>query len=170
MPTLRPLVLTGGPAAGKTTIARGLVAGRRRAAHLDVDDLRQLVINSHAPPWDGAEGTAQHRLGVRNTAALAGNFSVEGYEVVISDVITTPILALYRQLLPQVFVLRLAIDLGEARVREATRTSLITAAEFEMLHDQQRQPLAVDAELDVSTMSFGTQLTAVQGIWLRHSQ
>jgi shikimate kinase len=62
MPT--PLVLTGGPAVGKSTTGRLLARRFTRAAFIDVDDIRQLVIAGSAAPWEGAEGLAQQELGV----------------------------------------------------------------------------------------------------------
>lgn len=52
----RPLVLTGGPAVGKTATGRWLAGQRPRAAYLDVDDLRQLVVAGAEAPWRGQEG------------------------------------------------------------------------------------------------------------------
>ena len=49
---MRPvLILTGGPAAGKTTCARELAVVRERCAVVDVDDIRQLIVAGHVPPW-----------------------------------------------------------------------------------------------------------------------
>jgi shikimate kinase len=41
---MRPLILTGGPAVGKTTCGRALAVERDRAAYIDVDDIRQLIV------------------------------------------------------------------------------------------------------------------------------
>jgi len=60
---LPPLLLTGGPAAGKTVTARFLAETTPRTGYLDVDDIRQLVKNGGAAPWDGTEGKAQQVLG-----------------------------------------------------------------------------------------------------------
>ena len=86
---LPPLLLTGGPAAGKTVTARFLAETTPRTGYLDVDDIRQLVKNGGAAPWDGTEGKAQQVLGVRNAAALARNFAGAGFNVTITDVIDT---------------------------------------------------------------------------------
>jgi hypothetical protein len=72
--TLPPLVLTGGPAAGKSTTAHALAARRTRCAVVDVDDVRQLVVSGAAAPWEGLEGREQQRLGVTNACGLARNF------------------------------------------------------------------------------------------------
>jgi len=49
---LPPLLLTGGPAVGKTVTARALAETTYRCAYLDVDDIRQLIKNG-APPLRG---------------------------------------------------------------------------------------------------------------------
>ncbi|WP_081984643.1 hypothetical protein [Curtobacterium sp. MR_MD2014] len=41
---MRPLLLSGGPAVGETTCARALAADQERAAYIDGDDVRQLVV------------------------------------------------------------------------------------------------------------------------------
>src|SRR5215212_7138659 len=74
-----PTSLTGGPAAGKSATARRLVEPLRRAAVIDVDDIRHLVVAGHAAPWDGAEGQLQQRIGVENACALAPPLSSLGH-------------------------------------------------------------------------------------------
>ena len=41
---MRPLILTSGPAVGKTICGRALALERDRAAYIDVDDMRQLIV------------------------------------------------------------------------------------------------------------------------------
>jgi hypothetical protein len=41
---MRPLILTGCPAVGKTTCERAFAVERDRAAYIDVDDIRQLIV------------------------------------------------------------------------------------------------------------------------------
>src|SRR5215218_2816130 len=54
---MRPLILTGGPAVGKTTRGRALAVERDRAASIDVDDIRQLIVAERSPrgPRSGAD-------------------------------------------------------------------------------------------------------------------
>lgn len=82
-----PLLLTGPPAAGKSTTARDLGKMRERAAVIDVDDIRQVVISGHAAPWDGEEGRLQQRVGVENACDLAQRLHSVGIDVVIADVV-----------------------------------------------------------------------------------
>lgn len=163
--TLSPLVLTGGPAAGKSSTALTLAATTPRTAFVDVDDVRQLVKNGGAAPWDGPEGARQQVLGVRNTAALARNFLASGFNATIADVVTPSTLALYRQLIPDVLVVRLNLNFEEARRRASLRRVYLTSDEFQALHRQQADALDVDHELDVSALDLDAQVDEVRRLW-----
>ncbi|XGX80965.1 hypothetical protein LQK93_03814 [Terrabacter sp. BE26] len=128
-----------------------------------------MVKNGGVAPWKGEEGRAQHLLGIRNAAALVGNFTDAGINVILSDVVTQDLLSVYRDLLPELVVIRLACDLSTARARASTRPLYLTAAEFELLHRQQTEPLASDSEVDVSGMTLATQVDAVRRQWRSRS-
>jgi predicted kinase len=165
-----PLVLTGGPAVGKSTIGNLLARRRARAAVVDVDDVRQLVVSGAAAPWDGSEGVAQQRMGVENACGLARTFHREGFEVVIADVLTPETLLLYRRLLPGCICVRLYVSPQEARHRAGTRKVYLTDAEFEILHAQDRNnPPSADYHLDATRFDVEEQVAAVQTIWMDHS-
>ncbi len=87
-------VITGPAAAGKSTIAGLLCTRLGRAAHIEVDLLRDMVISGYASPIPGASdpiaSSEQMRLAAGNAAGLARNFSLAGFETVIDDVIETP--------------------------------------------------------------------------------
>ena len=93
---------------------------------------------------------------------LVENFIRDGFTVTMSDVIDAELLATYRRLVPGLVVFRLLMDLPTARVRARTRPVYLTEDEFETLHRQQRQPLAVDHEVVVSFMTPEEQVAAVQ--------
>ena len=169
MTALRPLLLTGGPAVGKTTTARALADTTERCAHVDVDDVRQMIRNGGVAPWKGEEGRAQHVLGIRNAAALVHNFAHAGINVIVSDVVTQDLLNIYRDLVPDLVAIRLVCDLSTARARASSRPVHLTADEFEMLHRQQTEPLETDLELDVSGMTPEAQVDAVGRRWRRQS-
>ena len=162
---LPPLLLTGGPAVGKTTTGRALADAVCRTACLDVDDLRHLVRNGHAAPWDGEDGAAQQKLGVRNAAGLARNFLASGFTVVITDVVTSATLAVYRELLPEIMVVHLLVSLTEASRRARTRPVYLTDEEFQALHQDQSGLVSVDHRLDVTQLDRTQQLRQVRTIW-----
>ncbi len=83
------IVLLGGPAgAGKSTLARGWAAGRARAVHVQLDDVRGLIAGGPADPQQAGELQAeQYRASVAATCGLARGFSARGYDVAVDDVL-----------------------------------------------------------------------------------
>jgi predicted kinase len=160
-----PLLLTGGPAAGKSATSRRLVESLRRAAVIDVDDIRRLVVAGHAAPWEGTEGQRQQRIGVENACDLARRFLHEGVDVVLCDVISHETAALYRDLLAGVLIVQLRLPLAEARRRASLRPLHLTKDEFDALHGLQTYDMAVDATLEVGLMSLDEQSEAVAHLW-----
>ena len=161
----RPLLLTGGPAVGKTTTARALAEATEPCAYIEVDDLRQMIKGGGVAPWKGSDGRAQHLLAIRNAAAMVANFTDAGINVILSDVVTPDLLTTYRDLVPRLVVIRLACDLATAQARAGTRPVYLTADEFQMLHRRQTEPLETDLELDVSRMTVEAQVGAVRRQW-----
>jgi predicted kinase len=162
---MRPLVLSGGPAVGKSTCGRRLAEEKERAAFIDADDIRQLVVAGDATLWSGADGREQHLLACRNTAALARNFAAAGFDVVIADVVTSEALPVYRAELPDCVVLHLALPLGDARERASTRPVYLTDDEFDHLHDLLSVPPEVDVVLDVTGLTVDEQTDAIRRAW-----
>ena len=160
-----PLLLTGGPAAGKSATAHRLVEPLGRAAVIDVDDIRQLVVAGHAAPWEGDEGRLQQRIGVENACDLARRFVQWSIDVVLSDVLNSETAALYRSLLPGVLIVRLRLPLAEARRRAALRPVHLTEDEFDALHALQSDGVAVDHNVDVELMTLADQSDAVTRLW-----
>ena len=162
---LPPLLLSGGPAAGKSSTALRLVEPLRRAAVIDVDDIRHLVVAGHAAPWDGSEGHLQRRIGVENACDLARRFLRSGIDVVMSDVLTADTAALYRSLIPGILIVQLRLPLAEARRRASLRPMYLTEDEFDALHASQSDDLAPDHILDVESLTLGEQSDAVAMLW-----
>jgi gluconate kinase len=160
------LVLTGGPAVGKSTCARALAARLQRCAVVDVDDLRQLILSGAVPPWQGAEGIRQHHLGVTNACLLTRCFRGAGFEVVISDVLTPQVTPIYRRDLPGCLIVHLKASLAQARARASTRGVHLTDEEFEALHRRDvDQPPAADLALEVGRLSLEEQIDAIDRVW-----
>lgn len=160
-----PLLLTGPPAAGKSTTARALAMSCPRGAVVDVDDIRQLVVSGHVAPWDGEEGRRQQRLGVENACDVARRLGSAGIDVLICDVVDDATLPLYRRLLPDLVVVRLSLPLDEARRRAASRPVHLTNREFEDLHTAaERDHLEVDVVLPVGELTPEQQTAAVREV------
>ena len=88
------LVLFGGPAgAGKTTLAAAWCAKRNRAAHIQLDEIRGLIVSGRADPQaNGIIQTAQFLLSVKTCCELAGEFLADGFDVAIDDVLGPPLM------------------------------------------------------------------------------
>lgn len=83
----RLLLLTGPAGAGKSTVAR-LWAGRRpRGVHIQLDDVRSLIVGGTADPQEsGPTQSEQYEASARACIALAIEFVNHGYDTVICDV------------------------------------------------------------------------------------
>ena len=83
------VALFGGPAgAGKSTLARAWCATRPRAAHIELDEIRHLIVSGRADPQESGDlQAAQYRLSVDATCALARVFAQGGCDVAIDDVL-----------------------------------------------------------------------------------
>ena len=161
------LVLTGGPAAGKSATALALSDSTPRCAFIDVDDIRQLVKNGGAAPWEGEEGLRQHVLGVRHACALAKSFTKHGFAAIVADVLTPGTATLYRRLLPDVVLVHLTLSREEARRRASLRPMHLTSGEFEALHEAQvADPPTVDVSLEVTALTAAEQVEAVRELWV----
>ena len=83
------MVLFGGPAgSGKTTLAKAWCATRKRAAHIQLDEVRSLIVAGYADPQlTGDLQGEQFHLSVRACCALAREFFDAGYDIAIDDVL-----------------------------------------------------------------------------------
>jgi hypothetical protein len=83
------VALFGGPAgAGKSTLARAWCATRAQAAHIELDEIRGLIISGRADPQEPSDlQAAQYGLSVEATCALVRTFSLGGCDVAIDDVL-----------------------------------------------------------------------------------
>ncbi len=151
---------------GKSSTARLLARTRPRAAHIEVDDLRRLVVSGGVAPWKGEEGARQQVLGVRNACALATAFRADGMDVVMTDVVTPVTSALYRSLIVDCLIVHLRAPVEEARRRALTRPVHLTPEEFDLLHGQDRhRPPPADVVVEVSELTLEEQVRAVADLW-----
>jgi predicted kinase len=82
------IVLFGGAAgAGKTTVARLWCRTRRRAVHIQLDEIRGLIVSGLADPQEvNMVQGEQYIHSVNACTALARSFADSGYDVAIDDV------------------------------------------------------------------------------------
>ena len=83
------LVLVGGAAgSGKSTLAGAWCASRKRAGHIQLDEVRGLVVAGLADPQErGDLQGEQFLLSVRACCSLAREFTGAGYDVTLDDVL-----------------------------------------------------------------------------------
>lgn len=147
------LILTGPPAAGKSTLGPLIAKQLERCAVIDVDWVRAMVVQPHTAAWLGEEGMAQLRLGAKNACTLAHNFIAEGYNVVILDVLTDDTAAIYRThlaLLDHQIVLLLP-SLMASLHRNQTRGQWLTDDEVRLLYQWEEALSIYDRKIDNTT-------------------
>jgi len=88
-------LVTGIPAAGKSTVAEGLARRFARSVHVRGDEFRRMVVSGRVAmsPNPSPEAWAQLRLRYRLAAMTADAWHDAGFTVVMQDVIVGPVLA-----------------------------------------------------------------------------
>ncbi len=149
------LILTGPPAAGKSTIGPLIAQQLEQCAVLDVDWLRRMVVQPHIAPWRGEAGLAQLRLGAQNACAMARNCAAAGFAVVILDVLTNETAHLYRTALADLGcqLVLLLPSLASALQRNRERGQFLTDAEVELLYGWQTALTDYDQRIDNTALA-----------------
>ena len=165
------VLLLGGPAgAGKSTLARAWCAARGRAAHVQLDEVRHLIVAGRADPQQpGPLQSEQYALGVRATVALARTFVEGGYDVAVDDVLEPAAFDRYWRTLLDGLAWRLVVvlpDLEEvlrrSRAREKrvlevhTRAQHAACAGWPPAHRIDTTHLRVDESLALVRQVSGT--------------
>lgn len=149
------LILTGPPAAGKSTLGPLIAKQLERCAVIDVDRVRLMVAQPHIPPWRGEEGMRQLRLGAENACLLAHKFSREGFHVVILDVLTAETAEIYRSKLAPLEhqIVLLIPTLEHSLQRNQARGQWLTDEEVRLLYAWEEQLAEYDHKIDNSNLS-----------------
>lgn len=167
---LRPLLITGPPAVGKSSAARLLAQGQRASALLEVDDLRQLVIAGAAAGWEPGEGARQTRLAAVHACTLMSSFTAAGFDVVATDVLLWDAGPVYRDHAAAPLIVHLHVPLEEALRRAATRHVHLTDQEFRHLHATERGAQFADVTVDATRLTLAELTEALAALWSRHGR
>lgn len=148
------LIITGPPAAGKSTVGPIIAGQLERCAVIDVDLVRAMIVQPHVSPWLSEEGLSQLRLGAENASALARNFVNAGFDVVILDVLTDETAQTYRQKLRNVehMIVLLIPSVEESLRRNQERGQFLTDDEVRILYDWEAMLLEIDVRIDNTYM------------------
>jgi chloramphenicol 3-O-phosphotransferase len=159
-------VLFGGPAgAGKSTLARAWCQTRPLATHVELDEIRHLIISGLADPQEFSDlQEEQYRLSVEAACALARIFAVNGYDVAIDDVFEPD--AFTRYWSPQLTNLpwTLVVLLPELEVvlaRSAQREKKVIASHTQTQHRRCAE-WPSELRIDTTGLSISESLTLVQ--------
>ncbi len=149
------LILTGPTAAGKNTVGTLIAEEQDRCAVVDFDLNRAMFVQPHKPPWTGAEGLAQHRLGAELVSKVALGFHQAGWKVIVLDVITNDVYPYYRKALHSVpaTVIQLLPSLKETERRFYARGPVLTHDEFLWVYETQVQFRYAAQRIDTTKMS-----------------
>jgi tRNA uridine 5-carbamoylmethylation protein Kti12 len=80
------LIVTGGPGAGKTTVARIIADRAERSVHLDADRFFGFVRAGAVPPWR-SEAHEQNRVVMAAVVDAAATFAGAGYLTVVDGIV-----------------------------------------------------------------------------------
>lgn len=96
------IIISGPPAAGKSSVSRALAEKFPKSAYLDIDLFKDMIIGGNVAPWD-PEGPEQFKLVEKNFLAITKNFLDEGFVVVINYVFNDEQVKQYNELFGDVY-------------------------------------------------------------------
>ena len=149
------LILGGPTAAGKNTIGHLVARQRQQCAVIDFDDVRNMFVKPHRPPWDGEAGRQDQLLGVELVCGLAIRFARAGWDVVVLDVVMAHTAPRYRELLAEhnPIIVQLLPHFAENRRRFLERGRILTDDEFLWAYKHQIQFADYDWRIDNTNLS-----------------
>jgi predicted kinase len=167
------VVLFGGPAgAGKSTLARAWCATRTKAAHVELDEIRSLIVTGLVDPQVAGDlQSEQYEVAVAATCSLARSFVGAGYDVAVDDVLEPKLFerlwhAHLHELDWQVVIVLPSLE--ETLVRSSARPKRV----LEELSREQHRRLQMwpqDVRVDTTGLSIPASLKLVEEALSRQS-
>lgn len=159
-------LISGIPGAGKTSVSRSLAEKLPRAAHIETDRVREMVVSGYLAPGEEpvADSDAQLELGAYNAALLADSFMAAGFTPLIDDVVLRLQLTRYREVLSRwpIRLVVLAPTVEVAMERDRQRIEKHVAARFAYLDDELRvQMQGLGLWLDTSGLSVAETVDVI---------
>ena len=164
-PVLRPLLITGPPAVGKSSVALLLADLVPPCAVVEADDVRQLVKSGAAAPWQPGEGFRQTELAAHNAALLMTSFHDYGFNVIATDVLLGNAFSVYAGASVRPLVVHLQVTLAEAFRRAGTRRIFLSDDEFRLLHESEQGASVADVSVDTTDLSPEECAAQILGRW-----
>ena len=162
---MRPLLIAGPPAVGKSRVALLLADLLPPCAVVEVDDIRQLVKSGAASPWEPGEGFRQTELAAHHAALLMTSLHDYGFNVIATDVLLGNAFSAYTASLVPPFVVHLRVTLAEALRRAGTRRVHLTDDEFLLLHESDKRAFAADVSVDTTDLSPEECAAQILKLW-----
>lgn len=163
------VLLTGIPGSGKSTVAAALAARLRRSAHIDVDDLQDMIVSGNEwPTMEGnPEADRQIFLRARHACLLADSFVAAGFVPVLADVVVRRThLDFYRETLTtgRFHVVVLAPDPDVAWERNQARDKTLTTNWAPLDRAMRAELGASGTWIDTSGQSVAATVEAVLAV------
>jgi adenylate kinase family enzyme len=96
------IMISGTPAAGKSSVSQSLAKRFPKSAYLEIDSFKDMIVGGNIAPWD-PQGPEQFKLMEKNFLAITKNFLDEGYVVILDYVFNDEQVKHYNELLGDVY-------------------------------------------------------------------
>ncbi len=114
------IIISGTPAAGKSSVSKALAEKFPKSAYLDIDGFKDMIIGGNVAPWD-PKGPEQFKIVEKNFLAVTRNFLDDGYVVIIDYVMGDEQVKGYDDLLGDVHGFLLLPSIEELKKRDRER-------------------------------------------------
>lgn len=114
------IVISGTPAAGKSSVSKALAEKFPKSAYLDIDSFKDMIVGGNVAPWD-PKGPEQFKLMEKNFLAVTKNFLEEGHVVILDYVFNDEQVNKYNELFGDVHGFLLLPSIESLKKRDLER-------------------------------------------------